>query len=89
MIGTPKMRPLSEFDHCDSSVPFLLEYYRINKAMTHDAMCEALGSSVTPTDIKNYENGRAIPSQKVFNEIVQLLETRELASSRSPRVGHE
>ena len=76
MFVATRIRPLLDFDHCDSSVPFLLEYYRINKAMTHGAVCEALGNNVTPTDIKNYESGRAIPSQKIFYELANLLEPR-------------
>lgn len=72
-----KMKSLMEFDHCDSSVPFLLEYYRIKKALTHGAMCEALGNEVTCIDIKNYEIGRAIPSQNIFQKMAKLLEPVE------------
>ena len=71
------MRPLSDFDHCDSSVPFLLEYYRIHRAWSHADMCEAIAMPhVTPRDLGNYELGLAIPSRAVFDRIVELLHGR-------------
>ena len=56
-------------------MPFLLEYNRINKSLSHTELSRLINlPEVDEAVLLKYECGRAIPSRTVFNAITSCLE---------------